>query len=81
MMDCSSKKKQYYSEDEAVEALIRSHISFNRPALSYYLCGECTQFHLTSQGPQHPLLMSPEVKERIHNEKQSQDWSHRLGRK
>ena len=80
-MNCISKKNQYYTEDEAVEALIRSHIRFNKPALNYYICIECAQFHLTSQGPQHPLLMRPEVKERIHNEKQSQDWSHRLGRK
>ncbi|MDA8757840.1 hypothetical protein N9V42_05665 [Flavobacteriaceae bacterium] len=80
-MDCSSKKKQYYTEDEAAEALIRSHIRFARPALSYYLCAECAQFHLTSRGPQHPLLDQPEVVERIHNEQQSQDWSHRLGRK
>lgn len=80
-MDCSSNKNQYYTEDEAEEALIRSHIRFNRPAVSYYLCGECAQYHLTSKGPKHPLLKRPEVIQRIKKEQQSQDWSQRLGRK
>ena len=80
-MNCSSKKNQYYTEDEAMEALIRSHIQFNRPALNYYLCSECAQFHLTSREPKHPLLKRPEVIERIRKEQQSQDWSKRLSRK
>ena len=68
-MNCNSKKNQYYTEDEAAEALIRSHIRFNKPALSYYLCAECAQYHLTSRGPQ-PLLNCPQVVERIHKEQQ-----------
>lgn len=80
-MDCSSKKNQYYNEEEAAEALIRSHIRFNKPALSYYLCSECALYHLTSRGPKHPLLNHSEVVERIDKEQQSQDWSQRLGRK
>ncbi|MDA0937071.1 MAG: hypothetical protein O2878_08100 [Bacteroidetes bacterium] len=74
-MDCSSKKNQYYTEEEAAEALIRSHIRFNRPAVSYYLCSECAQFHLTSKGEPHPLLFQPQVVERIKKEQQTQDWS------
>ena len=80
-MKCNSKKNQYYTKDEAVEALIRSHIRFNNPATSYYLCPECTYFHLTSHGPKHPLLSRPEVIDRIHKEQQTQDWTHHLGRK
>jgi len=80
-MDCKSRKNQYYTEDEAAEALIRSHIRFYKPALSYYLCAECAQYHLTSRGPQHSLLNRPEVIERIQKEQQSQDWSRSLGRK
>jgi len=80
-MDCSSKKNQYYTEEEAIEALIRSQIRFNKPALNYYICAECAQFHLTSRKPQNPLLKTSEVVERIHKERQSQDWSKRLGRK
>ena len=81
MMNCSSKKNQYYTEDEGAEALIRWHIRFNKPALSYYLCSECAQYHLTSREPKHPLLSRPEVLERIQKEHQSQDWFQRLGRK
>lgn len=80
-MNCSTKKNQYYAEDEVVEALIRSHIRFNKPALSYYLCNECAQFHLTSRGEKHPLLHKAEVVERIKKEQQYQDWSNRLRRK
>ena len=68
-------------EDEVVEALIRSHIRFRKPATSYYLCAECSQFHLTSKGPKHPLLSCPEVIERINKEQQTQDWTQHLGRK
>ena len=80
-MKCNSKKNQYYTEDEAVEALIRSHIRFHKPALTYFLCAECSQFHLTSKGPKHPLLSRPEVIVRINKEQQTQDWSKYLGRK
>ena len=80
-MKCNSKKNQYYTEDEAVEALIRSHIRFHKSALTYFLCAECSQFHLTSQGPKHPLLSRPEVIVRINKEQQTQDWSKYLGRK
>ena len=68
-------------EDEAVEALIRSQIRFNKSAVSYYLCDECAQFHLTSRGEKHPLLSQPEVLERIKKEQQLQDWSDRMRRK
>lgn len=80
-MDCSSRKNQYYTEDEAAEALIRSHIRFNQPAVSYYLCEKCVQFHLTSRGERHPLLDQPDVVMRIQKEQQSQDWSERFRRK
>ncbi|MEK9603605.1 MAG: hypothetical protein VW127_04195 [Flavobacteriaceae bacterium] len=80
-MSCSSKKNQYYTEDEAAEALIRSQIRFNKAAVSYYLCSECAQFHLTSRGEKNPLLFQPQVMERIKKEQQSQDWSDRLRKK
>ena len=80
-MSCSSQKKQYYTQEGAEEALIRSQIRFHQAALSYYLCDECAQFHLTSRGEKHPLLSQPQVVERIKNEQQLQDWSDRLRRK
>ena len=80
-MDCSSKKNQYYTEEEAMEALVLSQIRYNNPANSYYLCSECAQFHLTSREPMHPMLKRTEITERIRKEQQSQDWSQRLRRK
>jgi len=64
-----------------VEALIRSHISFTRPAVSYYRCDECVQYHLTSRGEEHSLLSKPEIVKRIKSEQQAQDWSGRFKRK
>ena len=81
MEHCSSKKKSYYTADEAEEALIRSNIRFHKPAVSYYLCEICAQFHLTSRGETHPLLLKPEVIARIKKEQQFQDWSARLKNK
>ena len=80
-MDCSSKKNQYYTEEEAMEALVRSHIRYNNPANSYYLCSESPQFHIPSRGPLHPMLKRTEIIERIRKEQQSQDWSQHLRRK
>ena len=79
-MGCVTGKNGYYSEDEANEALIRSHISFSKPAVNYYLCNDCGEYHLTSQGVINPLLDNPEIKDRIRKEKQSQDWEGRFRR-
>ena len=78
---CSSKKNQYYLETEAIEALIRSNVSFNKPATSYYLCTECAQFHLTSKGEKHLILSKSDIIKRIKREQNSQDWSKRLRKK
>ena len=80
-MDCSSKKNQYYTEEEAMEALVLSQSRYNNPANSYYLCSECAQFHLTSLEPMQPMLKRTEIIERIRKEQESQDWSERLRRK
>ncbi|MFN3839307.1 MAG: hypothetical protein ACK4RF_01250 [Cyclobacteriaceae bacterium] len=60
MHKCSSGKRSYTSAALAEEALIEAHIHFafergNGP-VSYYLCEECGQFHLTSQGPMNERL-------------------------
>ena len=77
-MSCSTSKNGYYSEEEAQEALIRSHIRFTKAANSYYLCTDCGEYHLTSQGEQHKLLKEPKVQERIKREQRSQEWEGRF---
>jgi hypothetical protein len=79
-MSCSTGKNSYYSEEEAQEALIRSHIRFVKAANSYYPCKDCGEYHLTSQGEQHSILKDAKVQERIRREQQSQEWEGRFKR-
>ena len=79
-MSCSTGKNGYYTEEEAQEALIRSHIRFLKAANSYYLCDNCGEYHLTSQGGQHPLLKDPKVQERIKREQRTLEWEGRFRR-
>lgn len=76
-MRCPTGKNSYYSENEAQEALIRSHIRFLQAAKSYYKCRDCEEYHLTSQGELNPLLNDPEVKSRIKREQREQEWTGR----
>ena len=79
-MSCSTGKNGYYSEDEAREALIRSQIRFVKAANNYYQCHDCDEYHLTSQGGEHPLLKEPEVVARIKREQRVQEWEGRFKR-
>lgn len=79
-MGCSTVKNGYFTEEEVQEALIRSHIKFIKAAKSYYQCTECGEYHLTSQGAQHPLLDDLQVQERIKREQRSQEWEGRFRR-
>ncbi len=80
-MGCITGKNGYYREEEAQEALIRSHIRFSNAANNYYLCEECGEYHLTSQGGLHPLLDDPKLQQRIKREKQEQEWLARLNKR
>lgn len=77
-MNCKTGKRGYYTEGEVQEALIRSQISFRSSATNYYVCEDCSEFHLTSKAGRHPLLNDPEVIRRIEKEQQEQDWNQRL---
>ena len=79
-MSCSTGKNGYYNEEEAQEALIRSHIRFIKAANNYYKCIDCDEYHLTSQGALHPLIKDPKVQKRIKQEQQSQEWEGRFRR-
>ena len=79
-MRCVTGKNGYYAEAEVQEALIRSQINFIQGAINYYVCNECGEFHLTSQGERHPLLRDPKVQERIKQEQRTREWEGRLRR-
>ncbi len=79
-MSCVTKKNGYYSEEEVQEALVRSQIRFSLGAINYYLCNDCNEYHLTSQGVKHTLLSDPDVIIRIERERRTQEWEGRLRR-
>ena len=57
-MKCSTNKKQYYSEQDALDALIRTRVVFpSNTAKTIYLCDDCNSWHLTSTGEFHPTLL------------------------
>ena len=69
MWSCPTRKRSYFDEDAALEALIQSKIdnqhSINEGAINVYECEFCNEWHLTSKGKVHPLLSEPETQERI----------------
>lgn len=77
-MKCVSRKLGYFTEAEVQEALIRSHINFKQGALNYYLCADCSEYHLTSKGTDHPLLSDPGVVKRIKLERTEMDWQRKF---
>lgn len=79
-MGCATGKNGYFTEDEVQEALIRSQIRFTNAARNYYHCHDCSEYHLTSRGDIHTILNEAEVKARIKQERQIQDWEGRLRR-
>lgn len=80
-MGCITGKNGYYSEEEVKEALIRSQIRFLRSAVNYYLCNDCSEYHLTSQGQTHSILTDASIQSRIKRERQAQEWTGKLGRR
>ncbi len=79
-MSCSTGKNGYYTEEEVQEALIRSQIRFIKAANNYYQCNDCGEYHLTSQGDEHPMLKEPKVVARIQREQRVQEWEGRFKR-
>lgn len=57
-MKCVTNKKQFYSEQEAIDALIRTRVIFpTNTSKTIYLCDDCNTYHLTSTGDIHPRLL------------------------
>ncbi len=70
-------KREFQTKMAAEEALIQSHIIFTSPAINYYQCDNCGQFHLTSKGNTNPILEKDVIKERIKREQQARQWENK----
>lgn len=56
-MKCSTRKKIYYSEQEAEEGLLQTKVIFPaNNAVAVYQCDDCGQWHVTSRGPMSESL-------------------------
>ena len=54
---CVSGKRAYEKEEDAEEALVQSRInSGDHGPRNIYLCNDCSHWHLTSKGIDHPVL-------------------------
>ncbi|MEQ9425935.1 MAG: hypothetical protein RJQ09_16035 [Cyclobacteriaceae bacterium] len=84
MSRCLSGKRTFVTENLAREALIEAAIKFknelNKGPVNYYLCNQCGDYHLTSQGEEHELFSDQELLDRMKTEKESRHWESRLRR-
>lgn len=76
-MNCG--KRQYETEELAVEALIGSRIRFQgSTAIAVYQCQDCGYWHLTSQGSIHPRLEEALKTGKIDREREISYWERKL---
>lgn len=82
MQKCTSGKRSYASAEVAEEALIEAHIQYeygrsNGP-VSFYLCEDCGQYHLTSQGPMNDRLAELMRSGKLNRLKASNQWNRKF---
>jgi hypothetical protein len=82
---CPSKKRRFYTENEALEALYDTKIKFQqRPdqgPVNVYCCDWCDGWHLTSVGNLHPTLRDETKLKRIAQEQIASDWERKWRRR
>lgn len=82
MKRCASQKKMYSSESIAVDALIEAWIHFefkpNQGPVAVYLCTDCSQYHLTSQGNMNATLAQYVKDGTLKRMKEASNWEKKL---
>lgn len=75
----------YATESIAEEALISARITYSYPQdsgpVGVYLCEDCGQYHLTSQGIMNKKLAALMASGKIRQAKQAEDWVDKIKRK
>ncbi len=78
MQYCSTQKRGYTSLELAEEALIGAHVAFNfsnhAGPVGVYICDECGQFHLTSQGEMNSRLKKTIESGELKKLKEASHW-------
>jgi hypothetical protein len=82
MQKCPSGKRAYPSAQIAEEALIEAHVKFefgkSRGPVSFYLCEDCGQYHLTSQGLINQRLAGLLKSGELNRIKESNRWNQKF---
>ena len=85
MPTCSSGKRCYTSFELAEEALIGAHIAYDFGShagpIATYICDECQQFHLTSQGEMSARLKGLIENGELEKLRQARHWEEKTRRK
>ena len=82
MKKCATGKRLYPNEQLAEDALIEAHIHFDYRAgggpVAVYLCDECGEYHLTSQGPMNTQLALQLKNGAIQKQKEAGRWQNKF---
>jgi len=85
MEKCVSGKRGYVSKELAEEALIEAHTHFNYPPdrgpVAVYICEDCGNYHLTSQGPMNKKLAESLEDGKIKLQKEAHHWVSKFKRR
>lgn len=82
MKPCVSTKKMYPSQEIAEDALIEARTQFeyaiNKGPIGVYLCEDCGNYHLTSQGKMNERLATQLKDGKIKLQKEANEWLNKL---
>lgn len=82
MQRCISHKKMYPSQQVAEDVLIEARTRYDyapgHGPVAVYLCEDCGQYHLTSQGPMNEKLAQYLREGKIDLQKEADRWSGKL---
>lgn len=81
-MKCSTGKRIYDSEVQAVDALVdirsRNNYPPNSGPINVYKCEDCSGWHFTSRPPQHKILDRPDIQKKIQSDSEAAYWERKL---
>lgn len=82
MDQCVTRKRVYFSQEEAENALIdswgRNHFSATNGPIGVYQCLDCGNWHWTSQGSMNPRLFEEIENGNIKKARLANDWEGRF---
>jgi hypothetical protein len=85
MKTCVSGKKAYSTQAIAEEVLIEAHTRYDygrtTGPIAVYLCDDCGQYHLTSQGQMNERLEQYLKEGKIKRSKEANQWESKWRRK